>query len=58
MQEDLIELFFLMLRGFDNVNMSNYLIIGSINSTRNDGFMNIRKRFRSDEAKHYFSIEL
>ncbi|KAK8406035.1 hypothetical protein O3P69_007038 [Scylla paramamosain] len=37
MRGDLIELF-KMCRGFDNVNVNNYLIIDSSNTTRNNGY--------------------
>ena len=53
MRGDLIELF-KMFQGFDNVNVNNYLIIDNTNTTRNNGYKITGKRFRSDEAKHYF----
>ena len=43
--------------GFDNISLNNYVTTDFTNSTRNNGFKIINKRFRSNEAKHIFLIE-
>ena len=53
MRGDLIEVF-KMFRGFDNVNISDYLDIDRERNTRNNGFKIIGKNFRSEESKHFF----
>ena len=53
MRGDLIEVF-KMIRGFSNVNINDYLNIDRTGTTRNNGYKITGKRFRSDEAKHFF----
>ncbi len=47
---DLIEVF-IMFHGFDNVNISDYLIINRERTTRNNGFKVVSKDFRSVTLK-------
>ena len=50
---DLIEVF-KMFQGFDNVNISDYLVVDRESNTRNNGFKIIGKSFRLEESKHFF----
>ena len=43
-----------MFFGFDNNCINDYVTTDHTNTTRNDGFKVIDKRFRLNEAKHYF----
>ena len=45
---------FKMIRGFDNVNINDYVIIDRDGTTRSNEYNITSKRFRSDEAKHFF----
>ena len=56
MRGGLIELF-KMFRGFDNININNYLIIYSTITTRINGYRIISKCFRSNEDKHKSSMK-
>ena len=53
---DLIEVFKNFL-GLDNINISYYVTTDLPSTTRNHGFKIIGNGFRSNEAKHFFSIE-
>ena len=46
--------FFLIFHGFDNININDYVTTDLTSSPRNYGFKIIGKRFRSNEAKHFF----
>ncbi len=50
---DLIKVF-KMFHGFDNVNISDYLVVDRERSSRNNGFKITGKSFRSEESKHFF----
>ena len=50
---DLIEVF-KMFRGFDNVNINDYVVVDRTSTTRSNGFKINGKHFRSEEAKHFF----
>ena len=50
---DLITLF-KIFKGFTNMNPDNFLTIDRSNFTRNNGFKIIGKRFKTNEAKHFF----
>ena len=50
---DLIEVF-KIFKGFDNINVNDYLTVDRSNLTRNNGYKIIGKRFTSNEAKHFF----
>ena len=50
---DLIEVF-KMFRGFDNVDISDYLVIDRESNTRSNGLKIVGKPFRSEESKHFF----
>ena len=45
---------FRMFRGFDNINIDDYVSIDFTSTTRNNGFKIIGKRSRSNEVKHFF----
>ena len=45
---------FKMFRGFDNVNIRDYLDVDRETNTRNNGFKDNGKNFRSEESKHFF----
>ena len=49
---DLIEAF-KIFHGFDNISINNDVTTDFANTTRNNGFKIIDKRFRSKEAKHF-----
>ena len=51
---DLIEVY-KIFRGFDNINVNDYFTIDRSNSTRNNGFKIVGKRFRSNNDKHFFN---
>ena len=53
MRGDIIELF-KMFHGLDNVNINDYVTVDSRSNTRSNGYKIAGKRFRSDEAKHFF----
>ena len=48
----------IMSRGFDDVNINNYLIIDNtdINGNTSNGYKLKGKHFRSGDGKHYFSL--
>ena len=48
---EIIEIF----RSFDNIGINDYVTTDLTNTNRNNGFKIIRKCFRSNEAKHFFS---
>ena len=50
---DLIEVF-KIFKGFDNINVNDYLTVDRSNLTRNNGYKIIGKRFTSNEAKYFF----
>ena len=50
---ELIEVF-KMFRGIDNINIHDYITTDLITTTRKHDFKVIGKRFRSNEAKHFF----
>ena len=50
---DLITLF-KMFKGFMNMNPDNFITLDRSNFTRNNGFKIIGKRFKTNEAKHFF----
>ena len=50
---DLITLF-KIFKGFTNMNPDNFLTLDRSNFTRNNGFKIIGKRFKTNEAKHFF----
>ena len=43
-----------MFRGFDNVNINDYVIVDRASTTRSNGYKIHGKHFRSEEAKHFF----
>ena len=43
-----------IFHGFDNININDYVTTDLTSTTRNNGFKIIGKRFRSNEAKHFF----
>ena len=45
-----------IFHGFDNIDIIEYVTNDIKNTTRNNGFKIIGKRFRSNEAKHFFLI--
>ena len=45
---------FKILKGFDNINVSDFFTLDRSNVTRNNGYKIIGKRFTSHEAKHFF----
>ena len=53
LQGDLIKVF-KIFNGFDNININDYVATDLTNTTRNNGFKIIGKRFRSNEVKHFF----
>ena len=53
LQEDLIEVF-KIFHGFDNINVNDHITNDLTSTTRSNGFKIIGKRFRSNEAKHFF----
>ena len=53
----LIEVF-KYFHGFDNINMNGYITTDLTSTTRNNGFKIIGKRFRSNEAKHFYSSRI
>ena len=50
---DLIEIF-KMFKGFDNLNINDYLTVDRTHATRSNGYKIVGKRFTSNEAKHFF----
>lgn len=50
---DLITLF-KIFNGFTNMNIEKYLSVDRSNVTRNNGFKIVGKRFKTNEAKHFF----
>ena len=50
---DLIEVF-KMFKGFDNLNVDDYLTVDRTHATRSNGYKIVGKRFTSNEAKHFF----
>ena len=53
---DRIELF-KNFRGFDNININDYVTIDITSTIRNNSFKIIDKCYRSNEAKYFFLIE-
>ena len=53
LRRDLIEVF-KIFHGFDNININDYVTTDLTSTTRNNGLKIIGKRFRSNEAKHFF----
>ena len=50
---DLIKVF-KIFRGFDNININDYMTTVLASTTRNNGFKIIGKRFRSKQSKAFF----
>ena len=50
---DLIEVF-KIFKGFDNINVNDYFTLDRSNVTRNNGCKIVGKRFKTNEAKHFF----
>ncbi len=50
---DLIEVY-KIFKGFDNIDVNDYFTIDRSNVNRNNGFKIVRKRFTSNEARHFF----
>ena len=50
---DLIEVY-KMFKGFDNINIDDYLTVDRTHATRSNGYKIVGKRFTSNEAKHFF----
>ena len=50
---DVIEVF-KMLKGLDNVDISEYFTVSQSIATRNNGYKIISKRFNSNELKYFF----
>ena len=50
---DLIELF-QIFRGLDDININDYVTTDLTNTTRNNGYEIIDKRFRSNEVNYFF----
>ena len=57
LRRDPIEVF-IIFHGFDNINMNDHVTTDLTSTTRYNDFKIIGKRFRSYEAKDFFSIEL
>ena len=55
----LIQIFdvFKIFHGFDNIHVDYYVATDLTDTTPNNGFKIIGKRFRSNEAKHFSLIE-
>ena len=49
---DLIEVF-KIFHGFGNININDYVATDLTNTTHNNGFKIVGKRFRSNEAEHF-----
>ena len=50
---DLIEVF-KMFKGFDNVDINDYVVIDRDRTTRSNGFKITGKTFRTEESKYFF----